>query len=175
MKIEIQNGRVVCNMSDKNEAFWERVAFVYFVGHSPYGNSYSYMKPAWTKYHSFLDARQERNYIDGIIFFAEHYGVEVDSEVYKLRDWINQQYEDLKAQDEQDKTQEQKQKEWKRLCDKGCNKCEKLKQIGEDSFFCGETGEELEMKNKPFYDFKNRIHYLFNYEPFPSENCPRKI
>ena len=61
---------------------------------------------------------------------------------------------------------------WEFLCKHGCGDC-KYKRIDGDDFCCVASGDLLDDKQVP--KVINGIHYLFNYEAFPSDNCPFKV
>lgn len=166
MKISVEDGIVVCSLDNKVEGFLSiRGAYGCFKG---------FYKGKLRIHVPFADEKDEIRVINNILVAACDYKVEVDDSVYERLKALEAILEAERKRKEAEYAEAQKQKLWQEKCEKGCGKCPYRKRGYEDNY-CTASGklELLDEKNVPGY--VDGIHYLFKYEPFPSENCIYKI
>ena len=169
MKLSIDSGTVVCSLNNKNSEFLSACA-----GWGIWdGYLNGKLKMRLDKPEKSLDPDYARETnaqrIKTLLLKAHSYGIETDECVIEFNEQLQSIAEDVKAR-QRAREEEQKQREhWERLCRSGCGKCEYLTYYI-DVPICEKTGTELEEKN--VQKFKGGVLHLFNFEPFPSENCP---
>lgn len=173
MKISVEDGIVVCSLEDRVEGFLTGMG-VYgcFKGlhngkmriHIPFYDGKSLR--------TILNDEYEIKVINKIIVNANYFGVEVDEAVYERLNCLRNKLADERRL-AQERLEEQKRiKNWNDKCINGCGQCKYKRRDGDDQL-CAASGDLLEEKLKPKYI--NGLHYMFNYEAFPSENCVYKI
>lgn len=103
-----------------------------------------------------------------------HGVIEVDESFNEFQRKVDERYKELyRAETERrqaEAAQRMRSEYWKRLCKNGCGKCENLRCIGDDDYECGVTGDSLEVRNMP--EYRGKVYQLFNYIPFPTDDCP---
>lgn len=85
---------------------------------------------------------------------------------------IRQRVEKLYQIERAKELENQRKQRWKSACKNGCGSCQN-KCRSNDDYYCRATGEQLPEKNVP--RIFNGAYWLFNYIPFPTENCPFNI
>ncbi len=138
------------------------------------------LKPKVKQYRTHIECKRDRfEAMGGLSMFLgrlqslARYGrgyIEVDDSFNKFLRKVDSRYKELyeieKAKAEQRKLAEH----WKYLCKRGCKGCSNLRCIGDDDYECGATGDCLEVKNVP--ERFGKVYQLFNYIPFPTDDCP---
>lgn len=80
---------------------------------------------------------------------------------------------DIEVAKEKAKEEELKKiAEWEYLCKNGCGNCKNCYRWNDDHL-CKITGNILPEKNVP--GIQGKLYLLFNYKPFPTDNCPFNI
>lgn len=183
MKISVEDGIIVCSIEDK-ERKWRFMTEANWCFKGFYKNKLRIIslfgddKPD----RDFEDVKLEERLISRLLFLAEKYDVEINGEAYALltdrravlSSIIEEERAAKLARERAIREEQERVKLWQEKCEKGCGKCPYRKRGYEDNY-CAASGklELLDEKNVPGY--VNGIHYLFKYEPFPSENCVYKI
>lgn len=179
MTISLEDGIVVCSLEDKDsKSVFLSDTYECFKG---YYNHKLRINPLYGDDRAdrlIFEVKAEIRLIDMLLFYADFWGVEVDEAVRtEFAERLSVLNAILSAEEERlqnERQEREKVKLWEDKCKNGCGKC-KYRKRGYDDNFCKASGslELLEEKQVPKYT--NGIHYLFNYEPFPSENCPYRI
>lgn len=97
--------------------------------------------------------------------------IEISDNVKQYIDRLGEECRALKEAEIAEKREREAQKRWESLCENGCGRCSN-KVRWNDDFKCKASGDYLPEKNIPKYMYG--IYMLFNYEAFPTENCPYK-
>ena len=164
MKISVEDGVVVCSLENKIDRFLSK--------RGAYGCFYGFYKGKLKIFVPFQDEEYEARVIRKIIHHAKEYEVEVEEAVYDRLKALEASTEAKRLREVEERQKREKAELWKRKCERGCGKCEFRKNALDDTY-CAASGDLLEERHVPKYI--NGVHYLFNYEPFPSENCVYKI
>lgn len=85
---------------------------------------------------------------------------------------IRQRTEKLYQIERAKEAERERQQQWNRVCKNGCGQCLNKCRDGDD-YFCRASGDLLPKKNVPQY--AGRVYQLFNFIPFPTDNCPLNI
>lgn len=175
MRISLDNETVVCSLENKNSGFM----------HEAYWCFNGFLRGKLKIYSSFMEtvpecaiekAEEEIRVLEPLLEYADKYHVEVDSAVRARVERLKRETKEArerKAEEERkEKEEKAKRQKWDTLCRNGCGACPNKRKAADD-YICALSGEILPEKAVP----KNSggITYLFNYEAFPSENCPYKI
>lgn len=112
--------------------------------------------------------------IDGAKFF----GVEVEDEVKKLYEDLQNEIKLLNAERNArlvaEREVERKKERWRLLQKHGCKGCSSLRKTPfDDEWECAESGDDLPTKQCP--EFLGNTCYIFLFNPFPTDKCPQKI
>ena len=112
-----------------------------------------------------------------ILVYASRYFVDVSESVFTYAEHLKETVAGLEEKERREWKEKEEEKRRKSLSDSlkrnGCGKCENLRRVGEDAFFCGVVGKELDTKNVPTYDYETQMMYLINIVAFPCEGCPK--
>lgn len=95
-----------------------------------------------------------------------------ESEFKALISKLEEECERLALIEQEKKRKEEAEKHWNSLRKNGCGSCKNKRRDGDD-FVCAASGDYLPEENCP----GNRcgVYMLFNYQPFPTDNCPFNI
>ena len=119
------------------------------------------------------NARSYENLLKNCYYTAKKFPlIEIAPEVSELLVSAAKHCYELHKIEEVKEQQRRANEKWQELCKYGCSNCHNKVRKGDD-YFCGATGELLPEKNQP-KDF-GRVHYPFNNEAFPTENCPYNL
>lgn len=175
MEVKVSKGKIVVTEAERNERFIREAERLEYLPPNYYGykERYTPLREVGKTYDRSREADRDYGYLLGLISLAEHYGVTVTQEVKDELARIRREYDRAYARQKEAEREAQKRSDWKYLCNNGCGSCKMLMQ-NVDDFKCASCGEVLQTKNVPFYDYKTRMHYMFNFVPFPSEHCPLK-
>lgn len=162
MKLSVEDGIVVCSLENKSSAFLSDVAGVF----KEFYRGKLKMKPPDPE---IFEEESERLCVEllrlgWIIDSAVGHGIEIDPAVYEKESEIK------KLCDKYAPSPEPiiEPSEYEKKCKYGCKGCRYLKRWNDDHV-CTATGDILSEKNVPGYD--GFVYQLFNYVPFPNENC----
>lgn len=163
MRISVEDGVVVCSLDNKVEGFlkWYN-AGKYFSG------MYNGRLKIAAHGYPFLEMCN----IECLIDCAKKYGIEIDEAVYERLQVLKVIIESERRRGIAEREEREKRELWQRKCEHGCGTCKYRLRVMDDHY-CSASGDLLHDKNVPKYH--NGIYYMFNYEPFPSENCKYKI
>ena len=170
MKISIDNGSVVCSLENKNGEFLS-VCTGLFDGFLKGKLKMRWEDPAkWYE----PDGAMELNAVNlnDILRNAKIHGIEVDAAVEEFNAVLQAKLSHIRACERAEEEYRRAQEKWAYKCKNGCGKCHELT-YDIDLPICKQTGEILKEKNIP-KDISG-VRYLFNLEPFPSEDCPFNI
>lgn len=166
MKLFVLDKFIVCSLEDKNGAFLSETAgcFKDFYRHN--------LKLCNDDFYSELDCLTQ------VIFAAERHGIEIAEEVREAYRSMSERKSAIeKGLEEQRRIEaetKQREERWERLQKQGCKGCTNCYPTGfDDDWKCSATGGRLEVKNSP--GLIGSTYALFNYKPFPTDNCPYKI
>lgn len=123
---------------------------------SPYGKTYKLLRELEQLYNM---ARQS-DYI------------EIGAGFKKYIEEIRQRTEKLYRIEREKEAERKRQETWMQVCKSGCGICVNKCRSGDD-YICRATGELLSEKNMPAN--AGRVYKLFNFTPFPTENCPLNV
>ncbi len=170
MKLSIDGGTVVCSIENKNRDFLSACQGLLD------GWLHGKLKMVWDdarKYRS-PDYAVEENCerLKELLTAAKKHGIESDEAVGLKYAELTKAVEEIKARRKAQKEAQEREEKWSRLCAGGCGFCSYKRRV-EDDFKCIATGDYLQEKNVP--GNIRGVYVLFNYEAFPSENCPYKI
>lgn len=176
MRIDIINGRVACIGAEKNSSFMG-AADKYFFWEEYNGARYARLAPVVKEYDSAVAARRDAFTLNAILMYANRYLVDVSEGVFTYAEHLKETVAGLEEKERREWKEKEEEKRRKSLSDSlkrnGCGKCENLRRVGEDAFFCGVVGKELDTKNVPTYDYETQMMYLINIVAFPCEGCPK--
>lgn len=173
MRLMIEDGAVVCDISEPNAEFWRAVNYTFF-HYSPRNIRRAKIEKTDHVYRDIYDAGTDCKALWKIIGFADMYGVEVDGDVRKHLEYLKSETERFRQKDREEEAARNRKRTWEYRCKHGCGRCENLAYYV-DMPICKATKEELSEKNIPTYDSATEMHYLFHWVPFPSEKCPLKV
>lgn len=179
MKLSVEDGIVVCSLEDKSHSFLRQTHHLF--------KGFYHDKLRMNFFPDSADSEidsvtKELNIMSAIYSYAIRcYGIEIDDSFTERRKALNEKLEaywaPIRAAEQEQRAKEREEKEaqerWVRLSLKGCTGCTDCRPTYEDEWKCAASGDDLEVKNCPGYD--GVIHYLFNYKPFPTDNCPFKV
>lgn len=183
MLISLEDGIVVLSIEDrhediKNELFMSASHWLFegfYRGKLKINSIYKDNSQNRTIY----EIEEEQHLIRLIILNADTYRIPIDVAVRKeFAERLDFLESILKVEEERLVRENEKRKQlslWEDKCKNGCGDC-KYRRRGYDDNFCVAGGKReliTEERNVPKYI--NGVHYMFNYEPFPLENCPFKI
>lgn len=161
MKLMIEAGKVVCTLDEKNNAFL----------HDCYPRFNGYQGNKIKMHESGTESDYKR--LKAIVGYAERHGVEVSEEVKERLSQLKQRAEEAEEKRYLEEERERQRRHWEELKANGCGRCEYCRATGyEDEYICEAANCELETKNRPYYDYRRHIQYVFALSPMPSENCP---
>lgn len=163
MRISVEDGVVVCSLDNKPEGFLKW----YNAGRYLCGMYNGKLKIAAHGY-PFIEICNIERLIDCAIKF----GVVVDDAVYERVNALRAALEEQRLREVKEREEREKRELWQRKCEHGCGICKYRRRVMDDHY-CAASGDLLNDKNVP--KCYNGVHYMFNYEPFPSENCVYKI
>lgn len=103
---------------------------------------------------------------------AEELGIDVAKEYERVKSQAYENERRLYALREEACAKNKAILRWGLLCENGCGGCPKKYRCGDDQF-CLASGDLLPETAVP--GFKNSVYQLFNYEAFPTENCPYNV
>lgn len=170
MKISLDSGTVVCSLENKNSEFLSTCTGLFdgFLN----GN----LKMRWENQEEWYepDGAMECNAetLKYILIYAKVYGIEVDVTVEEFNTVLQVKSSEIKARERAEEEYQKAQEIWQNKCCNGCGKCKELA-YNIDLPICKQTGEILKEKNVQKHI--GGVLRLFNFEPFPSENCPFNI
>lgn len=167
MRISVEDGIVVCSLENKKSGFIS-AAYDYFKGF--YNNKLKIHVDVSTDADETARAEKEFWTMISIEILAAKYNVSIDSTFYERKKLLKPFVEAAALARRNEESR--KRQHWELLCKYGCGSCKKLRMDGDDHR-CAASGDLLEDKNVPKYI--GTVHYLFNYEAFPSDNCPFKV
>ena len=133
----------------------KRMYFELYSWSTPYGN-----------------ATRLRSHLRSCLSSARCNDVEISPDIEKYIEAVDKRCAELLEVEKAKERALAEKDKWERLCKGGCGRCENKARCGDD-YICRASGDLLEEKNVPVNS--GRIHVLFNYEAFPSENCPYNI
>ncbi len=175
MKIGVDDGVVVCSLEDKDDVFLS-ISHGCFKGY--YNGKLKIAVSAGQEMESPDLIAEEIKLIQSILYFFYKRYLFVDMEedaIYgrlkALRQALDELKEPTRLELQRLKETEACKERWKQLCEKGCGNCQFKRRCGDDRH-CAVSGDLLEEKYEPKYI--NGVHYLFNYEAYPTDNCPFK-
>lgn len=166
MRVEMEQGKVVCTLEEKNHAFLHDCYLIFdgFIGKK-------------LKMHESGEISDYKR-LKALISHAERHGVEVSEKVRKRLAELKETSKKIEQERLKAEETSRREKFWKRLSTEGCGDCPYKKAIAweEDGYVhkCRVTGEELRKENKPTYG-ADGIYYLFHWVTMPSEKCPYKV
>lgn len=99
--------------------------------------------------------------------------LDIDESFKEFKRKVDERFVELWEAENVRAAERKRGEEWKRLQKLGCGRCSECRCVGDDDYECGATGENLEIRNVP--EYRGKVYQLFNYVPFPSENCPYNI
>ncbi len=171
MKLSIDNGSVVCSLENKNGAFLSACSgmfdgFLHGKLKMYYDNPQEFYKPDYVTEDNYLRLKT-------ILRYALRYGVSADSAVTEYFERLSEEVNEIKARRKQAEERELAYRNWERLCKNGCGKCRYLTYFIDEPK-CKKTGATLAERNVQDYD-ENGVLRLFNFKPFPSDECPFNI
>lgn len=175
MRVEIFEKQIICRIGEGEMTDGERQFL-----HDTY---FDFVKTSTTSDYYVLNhgfkctARYLRQVLYRIFLYAKTYGIEVDESVQTFFDIDLKEAERLEAEEWERQHQEEIRKwTWERKKKDGCLGCQNCKVVGDDNeSVCAATGDDLEQRNCPEYDYKNMVYRVFNLKPFPSEKCPYRV
>jgi hypothetical protein len=163
MRVEIKDGKVVCELINKNHDFLADCGSL-FDGY--YGFGYLKMIEVKTKDRDH-DVLGFFKYLYYIVSAAQRYEVEVASEVYELLSDYQTAAEEIETRWKMQDEDYAKREKWQKLCKNGCDGCHYLCMDGDD-YRCYATKALLPEKNCP------QTGYKIVWRAFPSDECPYK-
>ncbi|MDE6504844.1 MAG: hypothetical protein K2L42_03140 [Clostridia bacterium] len=169
MKLSLDGGVVVLSLEDKNKAYLSEYG-VYFKGFF-YGRlKMELLRPE--EFAADYVLTTNTYWLEEVVAGAEKHGVYVDKSVLdKLKD-MQAEVRRLCGSPIHIAEITPEEERWARLCEKGCGGCKnKIRQ--EEDYLCAACGEILPERNMSGY--AGGIYRLFNYKPFPTDNCPFKF
>lgn len=161
MRLSVDSGTVVLSLENKNPAYMSAISG-FFEGwlrgrlkmKEPTAcideNDYVITKWMW---------------LGWVIESAEEHGIEIDNAVREQLAALERKF---KKTEQSVKESPREPTKWEKLCKDGCGSCGHKRRCGDD-FICAASGDILPEENKP--EYYNGVYYLFNYVPYPSENC----
>ena len=175
MKISVEDGIVVCSLEDKDEVFLS-ISHGCFKGY--YNDKLKIAMSAGQEMETPEIIDGEIKLIQSIMYYRNKRFLHVQMDevaVYgrlkALRQALDKLNELARLELQRQKDAEESRAFWQKLCEKGCGDCKHKKRCGDDQR-CAISGDLLEEKHEPKYI--NGVHYLFNYEAYPTDNCPFK-
>lgn len=173
MRISVEDGIVVCSLEDKKSGFLA-AAHDYFKGF--YHNKLKIHVNVSEDADETERAAKEFWTIVSLEVLAGNYTVNVDRTVRERKERLRSFMETVMSAEKEARAKEAEKQynreKWERLCKHGCGSCKQLRMDGDD-FRCGASGDLLDFEQRP--KVIGGVHYLFNYEALPSDNCPFKV
>lgn len=156
-------------MDDPNREFLRYVEHI----HIGYGENINcrnaYIMPIDYVYKYEGEVYSDIRTLDCLIYWAKRFGVEIDEAVIKRFEEMQKAFAEFEAERQAKREAVEREERWNRVCKHGCGTCNNLGYYT-DIPICKVTGEQLREENRPAYD--GVVHKMFNYLPFPSDNCP---
>lgn len=122
------------------------------------------------EYSAFENVYEHKRLVGNAYYAARWMSYIQISEDFKLfLEQLEKTCTELKEIEEAKRAEQERLALWKRVCKYGCGGCAN-KQRWEDDFICAASGDVLPEKNEPCD--VGKMHMLFNYISFPTENCP---
>ena len=171
MKIYVKNNRIVCSLENKNSNFWYGAEYKYFVGGVRYDTRYALVRSMDYQYKTLREASDDLKTLTDMLRDAERHNIEIDEAVYEWRKRLQSKVSELLVIDQAAKDKIKRREQWELKCKHGCGRCPNLCYYVDDPI-CKATGKSLETKNEPCYNVDDGIYYMFNFVPYPSEDCP---
>lgn len=95
--------------------------------------------------------------------------IEISESVKPFLQQLEEKCAELKQIEEAKRAERERMERWKKVCKYGCDRCAN-KRRWEDDYICAASGDVLPEKNMP--GNLGATYMLFNFVPFPTENCP---
>lgn len=169
MKLGLDGGKVVLSLENKNKAYLSEYG-VYFKGFINGRLKMDLLHPE--EFAADYVLTTNAYWLEEVIAGAGKYGVSVDESVLDKLKAMQAEVRRLcgSPADMTEITPEEER--WARLCKNGCGGCKNnIKQA--DDYICSASGEILPERNVAGY--VGGVYMLFNYKPFPADNCPFNI
>ncbi len=132
------------------------------------------MKYTTSPLYSDYDKAYERKELVSNCYYTalRHDYIEISKDFKAYMQELDERYEALRGIEIEKENLRKAEEQWQLLCEHGCGRCKNKQRWGDD-FMCAATSDFLPEVNVP----KNigKVHYLFNYEAFPTDNCPFNI
>lgn len=169
MRIEVQNGEVVCVAEDWNALEKHEREFL----------SDCYWNACWTDFtaegnlsmRKVSDVNAAYTVVFSIISNAEKYGIEVSEDVVAYKEALAEQKKTAYAREAQARAAELRRANWKARKSQGCDFCQYCKRLGDASFQCLYSGDELDCRIGQYWDGRRGVYELFHESGEPNEHC----
>lgn len=118
-----------------------------------------------------------RNAVASCYYTAQRlYLIEISDDIKQYLDKLQEQCDELREaeriREQRERAEAEAKALWKAKCEHGCGRCPNLRRC-DDDFKCMATEEYLNEKNVRGY--VGNTYLLFNWVPFPTDNCPFNI
>ena len=169
MKISVEDGVVVCSLEDKNKSFMARAWDCFDGFYNGKLRIHLYIRPEDSQT---ARIKEEIRMMNRISVYADRFGVDLDSTFLERKELLKTFAEADRLKRLEEQREQARHDKWDKLCAKGCGDCKYLINCGDDHY-CRAGGDLLDEKNMPAVI--NGVHYMFNWQAFPSKNCLYKI
>lgn len=170
MRLSLDNGTVVCSLENKNAEFLH-ACFGIFDGFLN-----GKLKIAWEDSKAWTEPDTAQLYnakrLAELLRQSQIYGIVIDDAVKGFNTALQSVADAIIARRRAAVEEREQIKRWERLCANGCGECRYLT-YDLDLTICKKTGTILEEKN--IQKYIGGVLRLFNFEPFPSKECPFNI
>lgn len=170
MRLSLDNGTVVCSLENKNAEFLH-ACFGIFDGFLN-----GKLKIAWEDSKAWAEPDTAQLYnakrLEELLRQSQIYGIVIDDAVKGFNTALQSVADSIIARRHAAVEEREQIKRWERLCANGCGECRYLI-YDMDLPICKKTWTNLEEKN--IQKYIGGVLRLFNFEPFPSKECPFNI
>lgn len=169
MKIEVINGEIVCTSSSWKKLKDEERRFL---SHCAYENIWgTFNKSGHLELYKSYTTQDKIRRVKFIISESAKCNVECTDELSEILETLKNQAETERILKEKKELENFFKARWESRKKGGCDGCKYFLRMGEMFCKCNYSGEMLETKISPKYNFKTQCLELFHETGIPNDNC----